>query len=391
MPAEAILFYSYGDVVTYRKMFLRDAVDEEHTRNKLEKLERMYAMTQSPVCRRKMILVYFGESYPDSCGNCDVCVRPPRRFDGTIAAQKALSALKHTGERIGMHLLVDILRGSRQHDILAYGYHQIKTYGAGMEYSREEWLFLISQMLHMGLMETAYGENNVLRVTEEGYRVLFEGQKVMLALPPERVSQTVSSLAVGERSSEEQRREELFQRLRELRRRIALRQGLPPYVVFHDTVLEEMARRCPLFAFDLYTIRGIGERTMEQFGAAFLQEIRTFALEKHAQGEHFPGIGCIQTLPLFQQGHTVEEIAEQRKLQTSAVLNHLMASYERGEAIDISLWLTEEARFDIERVLTSSSEPFALADIYERTGERYTYDQIRWAIADYRRRQHRLG
>ena len=129
------------------------------------------------------MLNYFGEPYDRSCGNCDVCKNPPKQFDATTAAQKALSAILRTGQRVGMSLLTDILRGSQRREIMEHKYHEIKTYGAGKEHSYDDWLALLSQMLHVGLLEIAYDDHNCLRVTDEGRKVLFDGKKVALVMP----------------------------------------------------------------------------------------------------------------------------------------------------------------------------------------------------------------
>ncbi|HMX41080.1 MAG TPA: DNA helicase RecQ, partial [Saprospiraceae bacterium] len=219
LPSEALLFFSYADVTSYRDMFEQGEGSPEAKELKMKKLERMYQFAEAPVCRRRTVLAYFDENYDHDCGNCDVCLNPPRSFDGTVAAQKALSALIRVGEKVGMNLLIDVLRGSGRREIMEQGYHQIKTYGAGKEYSYDEWLFLISQMLHLGLIEIAYDERNVLRVTAAGRAVLFEGKKVSLALPQPKLSAEEKKAAAKEKlppalrpkSQREVFREELFE------------------------------------------------------------------------------------------------------------------------------------------------------------------------------------
>ncbi|MCS7035980.1 MAG: DNA helicase RecQ [Saprospiraceae bacterium] len=398
LPAEAVLFFSYADVMTYREMFERDeTTPPEQKALKIDKLERMFEFAQVPVCRRKTVLAYFGETYDGNCGHCDVCLRPPQQFDGTIAAQKALSALKRVNERVGMNMLIDILRGSNRRDILERGHHQIKTYGAGKEYTFDEWAFLLSQMLHSGLIEIAYDDHNCLRVTEEGNKVLFQGKKVTLALPQpkEKASPTAREKALKAESLSgevpgslgENQHEELFQRLRELRRTIAVQQGVPPYVVFHDTTLQDMAVKCPLFVFDLLQVSGVGERKMERFGEAFVREIRRFALEKNPTGHKPKGISIIRTWALLDAGFSLEQIAEMRGLAPTTVAAHLAALYETGDNLDLSKWISAEALEHIQRVLPQLSEPYALSAVQELAGEQYHFDQIRFAIADYRRQR----
>lgn len=398
LPAEAVLFFSYADVMTYREMFERDeSTPPDQKALKIAKLERMFELAQAPVCRRKTVLAYFGETYDGNCGHCDVCLHPPQHFDGTIAAQKALSALKRVHERVGMNLLIDILRGSSRREIQEQGYHNIKTYGAGREYTSNEWAFLLSQMLHLGLIEIAYDDHHCLRVTEEGAKVLFQGKKVTLALPqseekdpmPTR-TKTSKAEALGS-PLEENQVEALFQRLRELRRAIAVQQGVPPYVVFHDTTLQDMALKCPLFVFDLLQVSGVGERKMERFGEAFVREIRRFALEKNPTGHKPKGISIIRTWALLEAGYSMAQIAEMRGLAPTTIAGHLATLYETGDNLDLSAWVSAEALERIQHVLPQLPEPYTLSAIQEIVGEAYDFDQIRFAIADYRRQRRAAG
>ncbi len=286
LPAEALLFYSYGDVKAYREMFQKEeGCPPERAALKITKLERMYSFARSPVCRRKTVLAYFGETYDRRCGQCDICLNPPKYFDGTVVAQKALSALKRTQERVGANLLIDILRGSSRRDIFERGFHRIKTYGAGREYTYTEWHAWLSQLLHLGLLEVAYDEHHHLRITEAGYKVLFEGMPVLLAAPSPAVEKpTAREEASAEKTAGDlDRRETLFQRLRELRRTVAVQEGIPPYVVFHDTTLREMAERRPLCVADMLKISGVGERKWERYGMLFLLEIQQFVSGDSAQ------------------------------------------------------------------------------------------------------------
>ncbi len=394
LPAEAVLFFSYADVATYRDMFNKDdSTPPQQKELKIAKLERMYEVARAPVCRRKTILAYFNEAYEGNCGQCDVCLQPPAHFDGTVAAQKALSAIKRTHERVGMNLLIDILRGSQRREIFQYGYHQIKTYGVGKEYSFHEWAFLLSQMLHLGLVEIAYDQGHCLRVTEDGNKVLFKGKKVALAIPPpsEKAAPARSRPKKPQKSPAELRREELLQRLRELRRNVAVQQGIPPYLVFSDTTLEDMAQKCPLFVFDLRAVSGVSEHKMEQFGHIFLNEIRRFALEKNAEGFRPKGITYIQTWQMLQQGYTLEQIAQERGFAPTTVAGHLATLYERGEDMNTSLWLNADIIEQVQCILPKLKEPYSLTAVYERTGKRYTYDQIRFAVAHHLRQRRAAG
>lgn len=393
LPSEALLFFSYQDVTSYREMFEQGEGSAEAKELKLKKLERMYQFAEAPVCRRRTVLAYFDENYDRDCGNCDVCLNPPRSFDGTVAAQKALSALTRVGEKVGMNLLIDVLRGSNRREIMENNYHSIKTYGAGKEYSYDEWLFLLSQMLHLGLVEIAYDERNVLRVTPAGKAVLFEGKKVSLALPQPKPTAEEKKAAAKEKlppalRSKPQRevfRDELFDLLRQLRRTVAQQHGVPPYLIFSDATLEEMAEKRPLTDFDMLQVSGVGERKLQNYGDVFIAEIRRYVMEKSNAGLNVTGSNYLQTWELWKQGRSVQQIAESRAIATITVMSHLATMYERGELLDIGQWVSPEELDIIQGALPLFEEPYQLKALHEHFGGRFSYDAIRMAVADARR------
>jgi ATP-dependent DNA helicase RecQ len=270
LPAEALLFFSYSDVSVYRKMFDESESTEVQKTLKRSKLDRMYQYAEAPVCRRATVLNYFGENYEGACGNCDVCLHPPNVFDGTITAQKALSALLRCNEKLGMHLLAEVLRGSGRREILEQGFHKIKTYGAGREYAFQDWLFLIAQMLHRGLMDLAYDDHNHLKVTTAGRAVLSGEKRIQLALPNKVAARAVR---VQPKQSELEK-DGLFRMLSNLRRELSQQKGIPPYLIFSDATLEQMARRKPQSDEELISISGVGERKLQLYGDAFIQKIK---------------------------------------------------------------------------------------------------------------------
>jgi ATP-dependent DNA helicase RecQ len=288
-----------------------------------------------------------------------------------------------------MSLLTDILRGSQRREIMEHNYHEIKTYGAGKEYGYDDWLFLLSQMLHVGLIEIAYDDHNCLRVTGEGKKILLEGKKISLAMPQPKAKpgEKASMPRVVEKSKTQTLREDLLQRLLALRRDLAVQQGIPPYTLFSDLTLQQMADARPLSDLEMLDIAGVSERKLQLYGDAFMGEIRRFVLEKTAAGERITGSTHFISFDLFKRGHSVEEIAELRGLSTMTVMSHLATMYERGELIDLSLWVSPEACDVIQGALSLFEEPFQMKAVYEHFGERFNYDQIRWAIADYRRKQ----
>ena len=388
--ADAMLFFSYSDLQTYRDMIEQGESSLEQKELKLAKLNRMYQFAEAPVCRRKTVLNYFGESYEDTCGNCDVCQNPPQQFDGTETVQKALSALLRTHERVGMHLLVDILRGSQRREIMEAGYHQIKTYGAGKEHSFDDWLYLLSQMLHTGLVEIAYDDGSHLKVTNGGRAVLFEEKKVKLVMPQPKEKKPKERLPVLRAKPQgEVQREELFDRLVALRRQVAQQQGVPPYIVFTDATLTDMAEKRPFNDYDFQHVSGVGERKLQLYGNLFIAEIRRYMLEKTNDGVRVVGSSALQTWNLYQQKRSLAEIAEERKISVVTVESHLATMYEGGEMLDLYHWIGPEELDIIQGALPLFQEPYAVKEISEHFSDQFGYDKIRWAIADYRRNNRR--
>jgi len=388
LPADALLFFSYADLLSYREMFEQGDASAEQKDLKLAKLERMYQFAEAPTCRRKTVLNYFGEPFQQNCGNCDVCKNPPRHFDGSVPAQKALSAILRTEQQVGMSMLIDILRGSQRREIIAHNYHKIKTFGAGKEFGYDDWLYFLSQMLHIGLVEIAYDDHNCLRVTEQGKKVLFEAQKVPLAMPIEKPkSKDKSALPrVTEKSKPQMHREELLALVHTLRRELAIQQGIPPYTLFSDLTLQQMADRRPLSDAEMLDIEGVSERKLQLYGDAFLSIIRRFVLEKTADGEKIQGASPFISFDFFKNGLSVADIAEKRGFSPLTILGHLATMYERGELIDIQQWVSPE-ECDIIQGALPLFEPLNQSKaVFDHFEGRFDHEKIRFALADYARK-----
>ena len=240
LPAETVLFYSYQDVIM-RRNFIEESGRPLVAAEKLEQLQRF---AESDICRRRILLSYFGEVMEHDCGNCDVCLDPPSRFDGTVLAQKAGSAIIRTGQQVGIMTLTDILRGSARAEIRQKGFDHIKTYGAGRDISTAEWNAYIAQMIQLGLFEVAYEESNHLRVTPYGMRAIRGEVNVELS--------TFSPYAKGAVKAKKKPQpvninpvEQLFEQLKTVRKQLAAATSAPAYVIFSDASLLDMARRRP--------------------------------------------------------------------------------------------------------------------------------------------------
>ncbi len=273
LPAEAVMFHSVGDTIALRR-FIDDSDSARRGINS-EKLARMQAFADAAVCRRRMLLSYFNEEMTHDCGNCDVCRSAPVRFDGTTVAQKALSAVMRTDCRVGAYMLRDILRGAQRHDIRSRGYDRIRTFGAGADLSAAEWNYYISQMIQLGLLDVAYDDANRLRPTPFGMRVLRGEETVMLARYDERDTPRDNKKKAAPRATSST--EALFARLKAVRRAEAARIKMPPYLIFSDASLKDMALKRPRTLEEFREVSGAGEIKTARFGPLFLRAIAEFA------------------------------------------------------------------------------------------------------------------
>lgn len=281
--AETVLFYSLGDIVMLRKFF----TDSGQRKINNEKLDRMQQYAESNVCRRRILLNYFGELSEKDCGNCDVCNTPPRRFDGTIVVQKALSAIIRTNERIGVNATIDILRGLNSPVVTRNGYHQLKTFGVGKDIPTSLWHDYILQMLHLGYIEIAYNNHNYVQVTDLGKDVLYGRKKALLVIPMQdektKVAVNKKKIAYVKEATlfAPKESQTLLDALKAKRMALAKAQKMPPYIIFSDAVLHNLATYKPTTLNEFGNIQGIGAYKKEKYGLLFLSVIQKFVNEQY--------------------------------------------------------------------------------------------------------------
>ena len=378
--ADTLLFYSFGDVMILRDILKKN--ESDNTEIKLSKLDRIQEYADALICRRKILLNYFGENQPGECGNCDVCKNPPQYFDGTIIAQKALSAITRVEERVGMRLLIDILRGSQRREIFHFGYNKIKTYGAGAEHSAPDWQQFLMQLLKLGLVEIAYDQNNVLRLTPSSKDVLSGQKKIQLVkMSSIQEHRAAKKKKVVVKSTRERVRDELFEILRVLRTKIAREKGVPPYIVFSDATLEEMAARRPITDSDMKDISGVGERKLHLYGNMFMDAILAYIREQTENGHKIKASTHAITYSMYKEGKSVEEIAKQRALSTITIYGHLADLYEKGESIDLQKYVSKLEIRQVLDALQSLEEPYKLKEIFDLLKEAVPYHKIKLALA----------
>ncbi len=269
LPAEALLLFGYGDIVISRGL-IEKSDNPDQKRIELQKLSAMVAFAEAGTCRRQALLGYFGEHLKQACGNCDICLDPPERFDGTEQARKALSCVYRVGQRFGIGHVVDVLRGAKTERIYSLRHEQLSTWGIGREESQEHWSHLLRQLIHLGYLEQDMANYSVLKLTESA-RPLLRGE-IDLSLSRPRVKPQRKKKAARKIVGIEYD-EQLFQLLRARRKQIADREAVPPYVVFGDASLAEMAATLPTNDNALLDINGVGQTKLERYGAEFIAEI----------------------------------------------------------------------------------------------------------------------
>lgn len=282
MPSDTLLFYSLADLILLTKF----ATDSGQQSINLEKLQRMQQYAEADICRRRILLSYFGENTACDCGNCDVCKNPPERFDGTIIVQKALSAIARSEQQTVTGILVDILRGNMSAEVTERGYHRLKTFGAGRDVPAGDWHDYLLQMLQLGYSEMAYNENNHLKITQSGTDVLFGRARARLVII--RRDEAVQAAKGRKRKAAVPARElplglpnaesgELFEALRALRKRLADQEALPAYIVLSDKVLHLLSTSRPTTIEEFGNISGIGEYKKKKYGKEFVELIREYS------------------------------------------------------------------------------------------------------------------
>ena len=374
LKADTLLFYSFSDVIVHRKFIEESALKEVSN----AKLERIQQFCDAQICRRKILLSYFGEHLEEDCGNCDVCKDPPKQFDGTLIAQKALSAIVRLKEQVSAGTVIDVLRGSSRQEIISKGYNQVKTYGAGRDVPHQDWQQYMLQLLNMGYISVAYDEGNALKLTEQSKEVLFSGRKVNLVHLASMKSDP-KNVAEKAKPAKQVHREDLFEALRKLRLSISRSSRIAPYLVFSDATLHEMVDEKPTSEFEMKMISGVGERKYQLYGELFINEILEFEQKKNQTAKN-SSQSFYETYEFYKQGYSVDEIAQIRHINPITIYSHLASLYEKGADVDILSFLHAN---ELERTQNAVRELGHLntKELYVHMNEEIPYYKIRLATS----------
>lgn len=277
LPAEAVLFYDPSDYGWLHKILL-EKPESEQRQIEQHKLQAIGAFAESQTCRRLVLLNYFGESRQQPCTNCDICLDPPKKYDGLVDAQKVMSVIYRTGQRFGLHHVIAVLRGLNHQKIREFQHDSLSVYGIGKDKSQEYWISVTRQLIHLGLIQQNIVNHSALQLTEQARPILRGEVPLELAMP--RLSFSATAYIQKQQPTRHYDKD-LFARLRFLRKQIADKENVPPYVVFNDATLQEMAEFRPLTEEEMLSINGVGERKLERFGPAFLNLIQQHVQQRN--------------------------------------------------------------------------------------------------------------
>jgi ATP-dependent DNA helicase RecQ len=279
LPAEALMLYALSDLVQV-KVMLEKTENQNQRRIELHKLNAIAGFAEAQTCRRQVLLNYFGEQLANPCGNCDICLQPPEQYDATVDAQKALSCVYRVGQRFGLSHVIDILRGRQTARMRQYRHDKLSTFGIGHDLSEQAWLSVCRQLIHLGFLHQDISRYSILLLTEKAKPLLRKEMTLMLAKPRAQLDKSTDKVRAKKASkvvSELPYDKQLFQNLRQLRKAIADRDNVPPFIVFSDATLVEMAAYLPADEQSLMAINGVGEHKLAAYGTQFLEEINKFA------------------------------------------------------------------------------------------------------------------
>lgn len=390
LNSECILLYNYSDKQTI-EYFIRQKQEQEQ-RVARHLLQQMVRFAESSVCRRKVLLEYFEEEWKDKrCNTCDNCLNPSETFDVTTLAQKILSCVYRVEQRFGIHHVIEVLRGSKTKKTFRLGHNKLSTYAILQDCSEAELRTYINELLQLGYLQLNGDQYPTVRLTSKSKAVLRGEEKVYLHYPRTKTQRAV--YATYDVDSE------LFERLKSLRKQLADKQHIPPYLVFSDVTLQDMASFFPQIEEQFSYVKGVGEHKLKMYGRIFLNEICSYCqlrgiapksrLGKKQTKSEDKSLTRDKTVTLFRQGLLPNQIARKRNLALSTIVEHLEQVYLSGEDIDIGKLVSKEKQEIIAQAFQELGME-RLAPAKEKLGTNYSYDELRLVRALLVREDHKL-
>ena len=398
-PAQALLFAGYGDMKNLTKFIDDSSANETFKQVQYAKLERMWEFSQTLSCRTNFILNYFGEYKDTACGHCDHCLNPPKVFDGTVIAQKALSAclrISRLNKSVGMRLLVDVLRGSKSREVIESSVDSIQTYGAGADLSWKDWMHYLTQLIDKGYLSIDFTKSNTLTLTKLSGDVLAGRTTVSLCEPAELQAQKPSEKRINKDLNEHEL--ELFEKLKALRRQLADEAGAQTYTIFSDASLKDMAQKKPGNESAFLKVSGVGEHKCHKYGPAFISSVCSLVPEedrliivtseavKKAKSKPksdfvMPKLSetHFETLALYKQGYTISEIAKSRGFSSSTIQGHLFRLAYHGEAVAINKLVSQEQIDRIQNEWVLLGKPSKIKSVFDKCDD-VEWEQVRYSV-----------
>ncbi|GAU08104.1 DNA helicase RecQ [Desulfoplanes formicivorans] len=398
LPADAWMTYGFGDIVAIRQMVMANTLPQEQRRIQWHKLEALLGFLETASCRRQALLGYFGDAYPEPCGNCDNCLHPLETWDGTIAAQKALSNIFKTGQRFGVGHLTEVLLGNTTQPIIKFGHHKVSTFGIGTELDKRGWASVYRQLASSGSLYVDMEHYGALKLNDASWAILRGQKKVRFRTdptPPKSSKKTSGSRAAMALTTEESRI--LWESLRNLRKDIASRQNVPPYTVFADKTLLEMVTYRPTDLESMRSLYGIGRTKLDRYGQLFLDAL-THHEAQHGRPTNLPDLPASEpppmpgrdrqelsktearSLDLFARLGSIDQVAEQRGLKPTTITNHLAQAIALGKiSVQEVTGLSDQELAAIQTTfadLTTNGQVM-LKPVFEALGGKYDYGILR--------------
>jgi ATP-dependent DNA helicase RecQ len=387
LPSEALLFFSTGDAFKLQRFAKVDG-NVEQSRIMLKKLDDMVKYCQLQTCRRQYLMHYFNEPFPDHCGSCDVCLTEFKKFDGTVLAQKALSAVVRLNQRFGTTYAIEFLRGSKSEKIREE-HKQLKTYGIGADVSKADWQRYFTQLINQGYLQVTDDQYPILKLTDTSDVILKGQQKVEFILAEETIAAAEIQTPAYEGG--------LLQDLKTIRFNLAMNENVPAYIILSDATLLEMATYLPLTANELSSISGFGEVKLKRYGEAFLNAINAYCQQhglssqisskrakptsrsKTSSRSSSAGNSQRESFELYRSGKSVAEIAAQRSLSPTTIESHLCSFIQTGE-MDVAEMVPQHKMQPIQNAAESYGTD-RLAPLKEILGADYSYAEIKAVIS----------
>lgn len=398
LPADAWMIYGIADVVMLRQLLAGSNAEQRVKRIEGQKLEALLGYCETTRCRRQVLLSYFGEQMAEPCGNCDTCLEPVETWEGTVAAQKAMSCVYRTGQRFGVKYLVDVLRGKNNTRIAQFGHDRATTYGIGAELDEVQWKSLYRQLVAAGFLAVDIEGHGGLKLTQKSRAVLRGEETILFRKDPVQSIKAKSKARLQKHPlhPDDDNGKALWESLRSLRLTLAQQQNMPPFVIFHDSTLNDIVTYRPRNAEELQCISGIGQSKLTRYGEAILEVLRIHETEWQRPDDVPPlpiessnqdevsaksAIDTVNsTLDLLKQGNPPEQIATLRCLKCSTIYTHLAKAIEAGE-----IETTEVINIPSDEIRTiecafstlDPESPYTLKPVFDMLEEKYDYGVLR--------------